>query len=229
MNIKKFKVTYNVDMVFCIDATGSMGSVIDMVKDNAIHLYEDVMESMALKGKTIDSLRVKLIAFRDYLADEGNAMLASEFFSLPKETREFEECVKSIEAFGGGDDPEDGLEALGYAIKSRWNNEGMKKRQVIVVWTDAPTHNLGEGSKAPNYPTKMAKDFSELTSWWGDTENEGFINQSAKRLLLFAPDATHWNTISDTWDNVIHFPSVAGAGLGEFDYQQIIDAISNTI
>ena len=229
MNIKKFKVTYNVDMVFCIDATGSMGSVIDMVKDNAIHLYEDVMESMALKGKTIDSLRVKLIAFRDYIADAGNAMLASEFFSLPEETREFEECVKSIEAFGGGDDPEDGLEALGYAIKSGWNNEGMKKRQVIVVWTDAPTHNLREGSGAPNYPTKMAKDFSELTSWWGDAENEGFINQSAKRLLLFAPDANHWNTISDTWDNVIHFPSVAGAGLGEFDYQQIIDAISNTI
>ena len=216
-------------MVFCIDATGSMGGVIDMVKGNAIHLYEDVMESMALKGKTIDTLRVKLIAFRDYLSDGENAMLASEFFDLPLKSREFEECVKSIEAFGGGDDPEDGLEALGYAIKSHWNNEGMKKRQVIVVWTDAPTHSLGEGKAAPNYPTKMAKSFSELTQWWGDSQNEGYINQSAKRLLLFAPDCDYWNTISDTWDNVIHFPSVAGEGLGEFDYQQIIDAISNTI
>ena len=229
MNLKKFKVTYNVDMVFCIDATGSMGGVIDMVKGNAIHLYEDVMESMALKGKTIDTLRVKLIAFRDYLSDGENAMLASEFFDLPLKSREFEECVKSIEAFGGGDDPEDGLEALGYAIKSHWNNKGMKKRQVIVVWTDAPTHSLGEGKAAPNYPTKMAKSFSELTQWWGDSQNEGYINQSAKRLLLFAPDCDYWNTISDTWDNVIHFPSVAGEGLGEFDYQQIIDAISNTI
>ena len=89
MNMKKFKVTYNVDMVFCIDATGSMGSVIDMVKDNALHLYEDVMESMALKGKTIDSLRVKLIAFRDYIADAENAMLASQFFSLPEEILPF--------------------------------------------------------------------------------------------------------------------------------------------
>ena len=229
MSLKKFKVTYNVDMVFCIDATGSMGSVIDMVKNNAIHLYEDVMNSMAIKGKTIDSLRVKLIAFRDYLADAENAMLASEFYSLPAEAKEFEECVNSIEAFGGGDDPEDGLEALGYAIKSKWNTEGMKRRQVIVVWTDAPTHNIGEGKKVYNYPTKMAKDFSELTAWWGDSANEGFINQNAKRLLLFAPDAPYWNTVSDTWDNVIHFPSVAGAGLGEFDYQQIIDAISNTI
>ncbi len=229
MNIKKFKVTYNVDMVFCIDATGSMGGVIDMVKNNAIHLYEDVMQAMEKKGKTIDALRVKLIAFRDYQADGSNAMLASEFFHLPTQDSEFEECVESIEAFGGGDDPEDGLEALGYAIKSDWNNEGIKKRQVIVVWTDAPTHALGEGSRVKNYPTKMAKNFGELTTWWGDAENQGFINQNAKRLLLFAPDAPYWNTISDTWDNVIHFPSVAGAGLGEFDYQQIIDAISNTI
>lgn len=229
MNLNRFKVTYNVDMVFCIDATGSMGGVIDMVKNNAIHLYEDVMASMAQKGKTIDTLRVKLVAFRDYIADGQNAMLASEFYHLPQQSAEFEECVKSIEAFGGGDPPEDGLEALGYAIKSHWNEEGMKKRQVIVVWTDAPTHPLGYGNSAPNYPTKMAKSFSELTAWWGDGANEGFINQSAKRLLLFAPDENHWNTISDTWDNVIHFPSVAGAGLGEFDYQQIIDAISNTI
>ncbi len=229
MSLKKYKVTYNVDMVFCIDATGSMGNVIDMVKGNAIHLYEDVMKAMEAKGKTIDSLRVKLIAFRDYLADGQNAMLSSEFYNLPVQNEEFEECVKSIEAFGGGDEAEDGLEALGYAIKSKWNNGGMKKRQVIVVWTDAPTHMIGEGKDAPNYPSKMASDFSELTAWWGDSEDGGYINQSAKRLLLFAPDAPHWDTISSTWDNVIHFPSIAGEGLGEFDYQQIIDAISNTI
>ena len=227
--MKKFKVTYNVDMVFCIDATGSMGGVINMVKENIMHFHDDVRRSMELKGKTISNLRVKLIAFRDYIADGGNAMLTSDFYNLPEQSGELKECVNSIEAFGGGDDPEDGLEALGYAIKSHWNNEGMKKRQVIVVWTDAPTHEIGFCSSAPNYPTKMAKDFSELSEWWGYGGDSGAINQSAKRLLLFAPDAPYWTVISATWDNVIHFPSIAGEGLGEFDYQQIIDAISNTI
>lgn len=47
--------------------------------------------------------------------------------------------------------------------------------------------------------------------------------------LMFAPDAEYWNTISDNWDNTIHFPSEAGNGLSEIDYHQIIDAISNTI
>ncbi len=224
-----YKITYNVDMVFCIDATGSMGGVIDMVKNNALSFYTDVTNAMAKKGKTIDKLRVRVVAFRDYLADGDDAMLVTDFFSLPEDAANFESCIRSIEAFGGGDDPEDGLEALGYAIKSSWNNDSMKKRQVIVVWTDATTHEIGYGRSAPNYPGKMAKSFDELTTWWGDKQNTGFINQNAKRLLLFAPNGPYWNTISDTWDNVMHFPSVAGKGLGEFDYEQIIDAISNTI
>lgn len=224
-----YKITYNVDMVFCIDATGSMGGMIDMVKNNALHFYTDVSTAMAKKNKTIDKLRVRIVAFRDYIADGDEAMLVTDFFNLPEQTEDFEKCVRSIEAFGGGDDPEDGLEALGYAIKSKWNEEGIKKRQVVVVWTDADTHELGYGKKADNYPAKMAKDFDELTAWWGDRQNKGFINQNAKRLLLFAPDAPYWSTISDTWDNVIHFPSAAGEGLEEFDYAQIIDSISNTI
>ena len=148
---------------------------------------------------------------------------------MPEQTEDFEKCVRSISAFGGGDYPEDGLEALGYAIKSKWNEDGIKRRQVIVVWTDADTHELGYGKSAANYPEKMAKNFDELTAWWGDRQNKGFINQNAKRLLLFTPNQPFWSTISDTWDNVIHFPSVAGQGLEEFDYAQIIDSISNTI
>lgn len=216
-------------MVFCIDATGSMGGVIDMVKNNAVNFYGDVTNAMALKNKTINKMRIRVIAFRDYLADGDDAMLVTDFFTLPEQVADFEKCVKSIEAFGGGDDPEDGLEALGYAIRSKWDTEGMKKRHVIVVWTDASTHMLGYGNKAPNYPQHMAKDFNELTTWWGDCQNKGFINQNAKRLLLFAPNEPYWKNISDSWDNVIHFPSVAGEGLSELDYKQIIDSISNTI
>ena len=186
-----YKITYNVDMVFCIDATGSMGGVIEMVKNNALHFYADVTSAMAKKNKTIDRLRVKVVAFRDYIADGDQAMLTTDFFNLPEQGGDFEKCVRSIVADGGGDDPEDGLEALAYAIKSNWNTEGMKKRQVIVVWTDATTHELGYGKSMPNYPARMAKDFDELTAWWGDKQNKGFIDQNAKRLLLFAPDGPH--------------------------------------
>ncbi len=224
-----YKVTYSVDMVFCIDATGSMGEVVDMVKNNALNLYSDVKSKMASKGKTISNLRVRIIAFRDYIADGNDAMLATDFFSLPEQTDDFERCVRSIEAFGGGDDPEDGLEALGYAIKSKWNDVPGKRRQVIVVWTDATTHELGFGRQAANYPERMAKNFDELTAWWGDVQNNGFVDHRAKRLLLFAPEGPYWSSIVNNWDNVIHFPSVAGEGLEEFDYEAILNTIAQTI
>ncbi|MEG0901843.1 MAG: VWA domain-containing protein, partial [Clostridia bacterium] len=64
-----YKLTYHVDMVFCIDATGSMRHVLDFVKQNALNLYRDVVAEMEKKHKVINQLRVRVIAFRDYLAD----------------------------------------------------------------------------------------------------------------------------------------------------------------
>ena len=52
-----FNFDYNVDMVFCIDATGSMGGLIEKVKDNALNFYQDVQRMMTNKQKTIAQLR----------------------------------------------------------------------------------------------------------------------------------------------------------------------------
>lgn len=221
---------YNVDMVFCIDATGSMNHVIDTVKNNALNFYRDVVDSMELKQKSINTMRVRVVIFRDYVADKEKAMLTTRFFTLPDEEREFEAAVSSVVAHGGGDAPEDGLEALAYAIRSDWNPEGLKRRNIIVLWTDAPTHEIGFGSKMPNYPKGMPASFSELTEWWGDEQMESpFIKNAAKRLILFAPDQPYWTDIVNSWNNVIHYPSVAGAGLQEMTYREIIDAIYNSI
>jgi len=224
-----YQITYNVDMVFCIDCTGSMGNIIEMVKKNALNFYEDVTAVMEKKNKHISQLRVRVVAFRDYIADKDKAMMVTDFFKLPQEADEFEKCVRSLKAEGGGDDPEDGIEALAYAIKSKWDTEGMKKRQVIVVWTDAPTHHLGYGKDSGYYPNGMPSDIKELSSWWGGVQQTGFVDNNAKRLLLFAPDAADWNVISQNWDNVLHFPSEAGKGLVDLEYEEIINTISNSI
>ena len=214
---------YAVDIVMCIDATGSMNGILDTVKANALNFYRDVRNAMQEKGKQVDTLRIKVIAFRDYLADGNKAMLSTDFFTMPAQEAEFSSLVKSIKAEGGGDDPEDGLEALAYAIKSKWTTAGNKQRHLIVVWTDAGTHPLGFGRKASQYPAKMASDFNELTVWWEQMDTR------AKRLLIYAPEEESWTSIADNWDNTIHYPSVAGNGLKEFEYQEIIDAIRNTI
>lgn len=223
-----YKLTYHVDMVFCIDATGSMRHVIEFVKQNALTLYRDVAGAMAQKHKTVQQMRVRIIAFRDYLADGDSAMLTSDFFVLPQQAQEFQNCVAGIQAKGGGDIPEDGLEALGYAIRSDWTREGVKKRHIIVLWSDAPTHPLGHGKTASWYPEGMARDFEELSLWWEDEQLGGSMDEGAKRLLLFAPDAPEWSRISSSWAQVIHVQTVS-EGLQELEYRQVIDAVCNTI
>lgn len=221
---------YTVDMVFCIDATGSMedfsGSqvkIINLVKQNALNFYTDLNNAMAAKRKAVRQLRVRIVAFRDYLADGENAMLVTDFFMLPQQAAQFEACVNSITAKGGGDAPEDGLEALAYAIRSKWTNETAKKRHVIVLWTDASTHELGYGKDSPYYPKGMPQDMSELNDWWDD------MNENSKRLIMFAPDQPYWDYISRNWDNVVHYPSAAGNGLAEKSYGEILNAIANSV
>ncbi len=224
---------YTVDMVFCIDATGSMEDfsgtqikIINMVKKNAIHFYSDFDKVMAEKGKKVRQLRVRIIAFRDYKADGEYAMMVTDFFKLPQQADEFETCVNSIRASGGGDIPEDGLEALAYAIKSKWTDEGAKKRQVIVVWTDADAHDMGFGSSSEYYPKGMPGDLGVLSDWWDDAS---LIRQNEKRLVLFAPDVGNWKYISDNWNLTWHIPSVAGNGLAEQNYGEILNLIANSV
>lgn len=224
-----YSLKYNVDIAMCIDATGSMDSLLNTVKKNALAFYSDLTGMMEKKGKHIDELRVRAIVYRDYIADRKDAMLVTDFFDLPQESKDFEELMYSIKAFGGGDEPEDGLEALAYAIKSPWTTGGSKRRHIIIVWSDDATHALGFGASAENYPKNMARTFEELTEWWGDPTNPGYMDNNAKRLLIFAPEKQYWTTISDVWDNVLHFPSDAGKGLEGLEYEEILNAIANSI
>jgi len=55
-------LSYAVDIVFCIDVTGSMTPVIDAVKANALRFYDDVQTNLTAKGKNVDELRVRVVA-----------------------------------------------------------------------------------------------------------------------------------------------------------------------
>jgi len=161
-------------------------------------------------------------------------MLESRFFELPRDNEDLARTIRGIKVFGGGDEPEDGLEALAYAMESEWNtdgvrNGGMKNRQIIVMWTDASAHELGFGAKSPYYPKNMPKNFMDLTDMWYNEQMECMSFQS-KRLLLYAPEHTSgWDEIAREWDNVIYYPSNAGEGLQETSYDLIIAQIANSV
>ena len=220
-------LSYAVDIVFCIDVTGSMTPILDQVKANALRFYDDVQTNLTEKGKNVDQLRVRILAFRDFAADGAAAVQESPFYELPREQTDFSDFVNGLVPEGGGDAPESGLEAVALAIDSPWTTMGDRRRQVIVVWTDQPAQPLGSAELPPDVAARVPATFSDLTDLW---ENEqGPMGSSSKRLILFAPDGPGWSDVSGVWENVVHHPSAAGGGLSDVDYGTIVDSIGNSV
>lgn len=190
--------------------------------------YPDLCKRCEEKGKEISELRIRAIAFRDFCCDRDAAVADTGFLNIPDEESDFKNFVSELHPAGGGDEPENGLEALAMAIDSDWTNGGDKRRHVVVVWSDASTHPLGVGSETPTYPQNMPANFDELTDWWED-EQSGKMRKSAKRLVIFAPDASAWTEIGMNWANTIHHPAKAESGLEEVDYETILSTIVNSI
>ena len=163
-------LSYAVDIVFCIDVTGSMTPILDAVKANALRFYDDVQHNLTAKGKNVDELRVRVVAFRDFVADGELALQESPFFRLPAEQAGFSDFVNGLIAQGGGDAPESGLEAVALAVNSPWTNRGDRRRQVVVVWTDQPAHPLDPTTLPAELRGRVPADFSALTDLWEDAQ-----------------------------------------------------------
>ena len=86
------------------------------------------------------------------------------------------------------------------------------------------THDLGYARASEFYPRGMPANHSELNDWWDD-----LMDADATRLVLFTPPENGWSYIAQTWDNTVHIPSVAGGGLAERGYGEILNAIANSV
>jgi hypothetical protein len=221
---------YAVDIVFVIDITGSMTPVIDQVKAGALSFHDQLLKVMGSKDKYVSSLRLRVVAYRDYYDNASDALFTTPFFQLPEEGAQFSAYVSGLYADGGGDEPESGLEALAAAMASDWERGLDRRRHVVVLFTDASAHPLESAATNPvaGYPPTIPPTFDALTDIWDDPQGMQ-MEYAAKRLLLYAPDVYPWNVISASWDNVLHFPSRAGQGLNEVQFGQIIDAIAGSV
>lgn len=206
--------TFKADVIFCIDCTGSMGGMISTIKKNALNFYSDMKEKCLTYGKEITSMRIKVIAFRDLL--DTFMYEPSLFYTLPLQEQSFNSFVSNLSANGGGDAPEIAYDALGLAIDSDWLNEA-DVHQVIILWTDAPSHPLSSSIPGPS-------SFEQMTNNWNSK-----MNPQSKRLILFAPDDVTWTSITDTWDKTIRHDVALGSGLSDLDYEKIIRALSESI
>lgn len=121
----------NVDVVMCMDVTGSMSGLINTVKKNALNFY-DIFEKACVESNIIlSSLNTQVIAFRDKNEDK-DWLLKSDVYAMPDDRELFSGFVNGLRATGGGDTPESGLEALDTAFQG---TIGAKTTAIIVRWS----------------------------------------------------------------------------------------------
>lgn len=221
-----FGTKRNIDVVFCIDGTGSMAPCIESVKSNARRFHLEFVSAMTDLGSEIDSMRVKVIVFRDYHDDGEQAMVQSPFFELPTDTADFEKFLADISANGGGDGPENGLEAMYYAMKSDFTT-GAKDRQVIVLFTDAEALDLKQRASEAGYPADMVDEAGLIEMWACMAQDSSFkLRERNKRLVMFAPDGTKYKALKSKLNRSVFEPVNMADGLGDIDFKEIIKIIA---
>ena len=115
-----------IDFVFVIDHTGSMRDKIDAVKQN----IDEFTTRLAAKG--ID-YRLGLIVFGDNVASRH---------WMTDDISEFKTWIDRIDVRGGGDQPENALEALRAVTGMNFRSSA---NRVAVLITDAPFHRYNQG------------------------------------------------------------------------------------
>ncbi len=123
------------DLVFLVDETGSMGPYIEQVKERLLDLIAALESAPLMK-----SLRLGLVTYRDHPPQDHS--YPSRAFPLTAAVKEIEEAVRSMRAAGGGDGPESVTDGLFDVVRMDWRPGAAK----AVVWFgDAPPHGVEPG------------------------------------------------------------------------------------
>lgn len=125
----KTKRTKAMDVLFMIDATGSMANTIQAAHDKA----EDLAFDLNISNRTA-LFRFACICYRDPVDAPADS---HQIFDFDEEIENLATFLEDVKASGGGDGPEDYVGALNEAFKLSWR-EGSKR---AIIWiADAPAH-----------------------------------------------------------------------------------------
>jgi hypothetical protein len=176
-----------VDIVFLIDATGSMAPCIDALKANIQTFVTTLTTKDANNATVVRDWRAKVIGYRDFDHD-AVPIIDNPFVGTADELRG---QLAGLHADGGGDEPESLLEAI-YKVAtmpatakgepgnaSRWRHRTTAAR-VVVIFTDA---SFKEPLREPK----------------GATIDDVFNQLMSNRIILsiFAPNMPCYEKLSE--------------------------------
>ena len=195
------KVKGVVDIVFLMDATGSMQNCIDRLKEN-LNVFIGTLTTKDVNNSCpVKDWRAKVVGYRDVECDGSNWYVDNSF---TKDAEELKRQLAAMKADGGGDEPESLLDAL-YKVANmgqigkqdtedptKWRYRSNAAR-VVIVFTDAPfkeTLAIPEAKGA------------------GITDIINLIQTNRLILSIFAPQKDCYNTL---------------AGADKSEYEPLVD------
>ena len=125
--MKLVKASEKMDLVFMIDATGSMSSQIANVKDQVLK-----MVGMVTATNPSLKLRVGAVFYRD--AQDGDG--GNNSLPFVEDVAHFKSQVATVSAHGGGDGAEDVASGLRDVMRLDWASPS----RVLIHIADAPSH-----------------------------------------------------------------------------------------
>jgi hypothetical protein len=119
-----------VDIVICLDTTGSMRPHINAVRDQLIPMLDEIVSEFA-------SFRIGMVLFKDYYEE-----YLTRVIPFTNDFNSFQRSLNSVKVNGGGDIPEAVYEALyDGATKLPWAAES----KIMILIGDAPPHPRPRG------------------------------------------------------------------------------------
>ncbi|MFO0630990.1 MAG: vWA domain-containing protein [Polyangiales bacterium] len=120
------------DLVFLVDETGSMGSYIAQVREHLLALVQELKASPLCR-----MLRVGVVSYRDHPPQDRT--YASKVLPLTDDIETVRRAVEKLTASGGGDGPESVTDGLYDLVRLDWRPSAAR----AVVWFgDAPPHGV---------------------------------------------------------------------------------------
>jgi hypothetical protein len=168
-----------VDIVFVLDVTESMQPYIDAVKQNIISFAQD----LAANNR---DYRLGLVTFEDYVISKYPDCNCPYRSAMTSDVHQFIDWVSGLHAGGGGDIPEDQLDALAYAASFPFRPEA---EGIIILVTDAPPHHAGDGSEYTQHDQAYHDHHpgnTQVTDLTGDT-TAALLKKNGLTLYAVAP------------------------------------------
>lgn len=137
-----------VEVVFCLDTTGSMSGLIDAAKKKIWTISNQIAS-----GKPTPELKLGLVAYRD----RGDAFV-SQVFDLSNDLDAIYGHLMGFKADQGGDTPESVNKALSDAVtKINWSKDKNTLRMIFLVGDAAPHMDYKDDVQYPETCKEAAK------------------------------------------------------------------------